>query len=334
MVSKELIFLLSSLSPKELSRFEDFLRSPYLNTNRKLIELFLILKTYYPLFNKSKLTKENIFQELYPQKKYYDATLRNLFSDLNEAGESFLVLEAFSNDSFQKEDILLRVLKERNLTNHFVKKINRSYKKVNESDLSSSYFEKRYKLENSRLNFNIIYDKNNNKETILQRLQHISSSTKYLTLNFLMEVIDRYIKTHVYAEKYNINLLPHFISNLFKFIDVDSISSSIQEEEYRDILTLYSCLYKMNNQGDTNNIYLDYKNTYQKCSFKLSKDERAFHNSNLINYCVSKYNELDHSYDYANDLMIFYKRRKPIFAVKPFQSNLSYRLKTWSKCMG
>lgn len=307
MVSKELILLLTSFKPNELKRFEDFLKSPYLNTNRKLIDLFLILKSHYPLFNNPKLTKESIFHELYPSKKYFDPTLRNLFSDLNEAGESFLVLEAFSNDAFEKENILMHVLRERNLVNHFVKIIQRSYERIDNCGLSSPYFEKRYKLENNRLNFNIIYDKSNSKDIIQKRIQHISSSTKFLTLNFLMEIVDRHVKTQVYTEKYNISTQPGFISDLFKCIDFDSIPSCFEEEEYKEILTLYSCLNQLNHQSEDNDVYLNYKKTYQKCFHKLSKDERSFHNSHLINFCVSKHNDLDHSYDYAKDLIVLYK---------------------------
>ena len=307
MVSKELIFLLTSFSPKELKRFEDFLDSHYLNTNRKLLDLFRILKPHYPLFNNPKLTKENLFNELYPSKKYADPTIRNLLSDLNEAGESFLAFETFANDSFQKKDVLLHVLRERNMVSHFSKGIRELSERLESDGLCSSYFEKRFKLEDNKINFDITYGRNNNKDSIENRIHNISSSTKFLTLNFLMEIIERHIKTHFYKEKYNISEFPAFLSKIFECINIDSILATLEDDEYKGILMLYSCLYKMHNEPDNKKIYFDYKGTYQNCFRKLNKDERAFHNLYLINYCVLRVNDLDHTYNYANDLFKFYK---------------------------
>jgi hypothetical protein len=82
------IDIISTFSTKELKMFEDFLNSPFLNKNRKVIQLFGILKELHPKYD---ISDANLFGRIFGNASYRKSYLRNLFSDLNILVEEFLL---------------------------------------------------------------------------------------------------------------------------------------------------------------------------------------------------------------------------------------------------
>jgi hypothetical protein len=70
MYDSKTILLVKELSRVELTRFRDFIRSPYFNKHQKVIELFEIIYEAHPNLSSPKLKKENVFKKLYPGKKF------------------------------------------------------------------------------------------------------------------------------------------------------------------------------------------------------------------------------------------------------------------------
>ena len=307
MLSKELISLLKTFSPKEFKQFEQFLNSSYSNKNKKLVDLLLLLKASYPSFVDKHLTKEFLFKNIYPGKAYHDPTLRNLFSDLNDAAETFLSSEASKIDSFHGGETLLGILHERNLPAHFRKEMKHLDNQLAGEGLSCAYLEKKYTLENHKLNFRITYDNNIDRKAILKRIDHVNSSAKYLTSNFIIEIINRLIKINIYKEKYNADGSPAFLTELAKCIDFDLLLTIFDDTECSELLRMYSALNKMLQNKDDLNFYFRYKELYEKNTVILSRNERAFHNSYLINYCVSNLYTMEAGYDFRIDLFKLYK---------------------------
>jgi hypothetical protein len=307
MVSKELISLLSALSPKEVIRFENFLRSPYSNKNEKLIELFVELKQFYPLFSNPVLSNHFIHSQIYPNHNFHDSTIRNLCSELKQAVERFLVVESLNTNAFYASDILLKEFRERNLGRLFWKKLQSSRDELENEGLSSSYFEKKYSLENHVANFKIMYDGNSNKSVILERINNLSESAKFLFINFALESQVRFLKAKMYENKFNITSQDDFLSALMDQFGIVSIANSIDTENYKDHLTLYARLLNMFLKPNNINNYSVYKSLYEKLCPKLSKAECGFHNSQLINFCNMKLNIMDESHDFKGDLHFLYK---------------------------
>ena len=80
MIKSSVISILNTFSQEEIKQFEDFLNSPFHNKNAKVIQFFNVLKEYHPGFDDEKLTKENLFKELFGNVKYKESYIRNLFS--------------------------------------------------------------------------------------------------------------------------------------------------------------------------------------------------------------------------------------------------------------
>ena len=83
MIKNNAILILKTFSDKEVSLFEDFLSSPFHNKNTKVTQFFNILRKFHPAYTDEKLSKENLFKELFGNVKYKESYVRNLFSDLN-----------------------------------------------------------------------------------------------------------------------------------------------------------------------------------------------------------------------------------------------------------
>ncbi|MEN0005359.1 MAG: hypothetical protein AAF798_14500 [Bacteroidota bacterium] len=88
------------LQSKELKSFNQFLRSPYFNTNPTLVTLFQLLQPHYPNFHTSQLQelKQQLFPDASPTK------INQAFSDLGKLVYRFLEVHAlFSNPLLQHQ---------------------------------------------------------------------------------------------------------------------------------------------------------------------------------------------------------------------------------------
>ncbi|MEO8666607.1 MAG: hypothetical protein ABI462_14030, partial [Ignavibacteria bacterium] len=90
MIKNNAIIILKTFSGEEVKLFEDFLNSPFHNKNTKVIQLFNLLKKFHPGYNDGKLSKENLFRELFGNVRFRGSYIGNLFSDLNILAEKFL----------------------------------------------------------------------------------------------------------------------------------------------------------------------------------------------------------------------------------------------------
>lgn len=119
MQNSKLIQLLRTLSEKELIALEDFLGSPYFNKDQTVINLFLQLKNYYPVFLDSRLDKAVLFQVLFPGKTYNDKQFRYLLSNLNQLIERFLSIQSIEKHPFSTKLALLKTLSEKGPTKSY-----------------------------------------------------------------------------------------------------------------------------------------------------------------------------------------------------------------------
>jgi hypothetical protein len=130
MIKSKFIDVIRTFSPGELKQFRDFLRSPFHNTNKKVIKLFEIVRKYSPDYNSHQLEKENLFKILYPGKKYNDLVMRILISDSMRLSEEFLAYSRFSSEPMEEKVLLLKEYSGRNLNSLFDTTLKRSELKL------------------------------------------------------------------------------------------------------------------------------------------------------------------------------------------------------------
>ncbi len=107
---------LQNLDKKEFSEFNKWLRPGWTNSNKKLFELFNTLKGFYPSFTSKRLDKFYLYETVYPNKKFHEKELLNLFSKLSTSIEEFLVHRHIRNNPDLRSDILIKVKQNRQTT--------------------------------------------------------------------------------------------------------------------------------------------------------------------------------------------------------------------------
>jgi hypothetical protein len=95
MQQSKLLDILRRLNARQLSRFGDFLLSPYFNKNQDNVLFFNYLQKYAPAFNHANLQKELVLKKLKIPKIVEEKSLSYLMSQLTKLLEEFLAIEHF-----------------------------------------------------------------------------------------------------------------------------------------------------------------------------------------------------------------------------------------------
>lgn len=95
MHGSKLLEILRKLDGRQLSRFGEFLRSPYFNKNQDNVLFFNYLQKYAPALDHSNLRKEVVLKKLKPEKTLDEKSLAYLMSQLTKLLEEFLAIEHF-----------------------------------------------------------------------------------------------------------------------------------------------------------------------------------------------------------------------------------------------
>ena len=101
MHSTKLLILLRTLEKEELKRFNNFIQSPYFNTNDTLQTFWHYLKKYGPSFNAKKLKVKNILDADLSIKT--EKALEQQKWKLVKLVEDFLAIEQFRKDKLAKQ---------------------------------------------------------------------------------------------------------------------------------------------------------------------------------------------------------------------------------------
>lgn len=124
------ILILETFSKEEMKLFGEFLHSPFHNKNKKVIKLYSVLKRHYPFNEPKKISKPELFREMFKDKNYSESYIRNLLSDLNILAEIFLKVIHFDKD-FESEKKLIGEFSRRNINKLLIKKLNDFENSVN-----------------------------------------------------------------------------------------------------------------------------------------------------------------------------------------------------------
>ena len=115
MLKTSVLKIIQSFSPKEIAEFSDFLKSPYHNKKSGVVNLYNEIKKYYPDFTSDNLGNEQLWNKLYPGKKYGYGVMKNLIFDITKLAEQFITLQEYKINEIQEFANLYRALGSRNL---------------------------------------------------------------------------------------------------------------------------------------------------------------------------------------------------------------------------
>ncbi|MEL7534573.1 MAG: hypothetical protein AAFN10_24920 [Bacteroidota bacterium] len=117
--------MLRSLKKTERNRFLRFLRSPYHNTDEKLLELTELL-----FQEETELSRENLDAQLFPGEAFEYTRISNLLSYITGHLEDFWVWERLQTQSVERKKYLLQTIKKRELYDLFQKESDRLLRRL------------------------------------------------------------------------------------------------------------------------------------------------------------------------------------------------------------
>lgn len=119
MTDSKLTELLRALTPRQRSRLDVFLQSPFFNKNNDCILLFNYLQKYAPDFSHENLSRQTVIEKLPIEKPLDEKSLAQLSSRLLGLAEKFLAVETFLADDLQQQVTLARQYHTLHLPRHY-----------------------------------------------------------------------------------------------------------------------------------------------------------------------------------------------------------------------
>ena len=112
-----MLLILNRFTKKELFNFEYFIKSPFFNTNDKIIKLFYYLKKGYPYLDIGYISRANISLHVYSEIIVNDIKVRKLISQFYKLIKEFLLYDTLRKNVAANEIISIKNLEGTELEN-------------------------------------------------------------------------------------------------------------------------------------------------------------------------------------------------------------------------
>lgn len=147
MKNSKLIVLLSSFELSEWKRFGEFLSTPFFNKRKDLINYFQYLDKFAPRFETDSISRETIFNAVYPKQSFNKQALAYLNSYMLKQAERFLIQIRLEKKEYWSNYFLLEELMERKLDKHYRRYLKEIQALVaGKQSINSDYYLYRYQL--------------------------------------------------------------------------------------------------------------------------------------------------------------------------------------------
>jgi hypothetical protein len=295
-----LVGMLRSFSKDEQKKFSKFLESPYFTFRKSLKRLYSELVRFHPLYTHITLSKEYLYNKIYPGKTYRDSSIRDLLSDLLTSAKQFLVYESLKlNKNFPI--YLLQELRKKNLVQQLAKQIGFTYEEIENIDtIDSEFFLLKYRLEAEQHNFSQMNNKLTSQKNAVKFVEEIKTSNIYLMFFFILEIVSNYTNLIINTERFGAAFIDDNIQSIIKQFSIDKLYEQFKgKNKYDFVIEIYKQLLGAYAKLGNWKTYNNYKKVVKKYSHRLSHDEASFHYSRLISCAVlgAKYGRLKNNFD-------------------------------------
>jgi hypothetical protein len=224
MINSKLIRVLKTFSKTEFKDFEKFVSSPYFANERIYLSLLTELKKYYPDFNSTKLSRENIYSILYPGKEFKDTVIFTITSGLYKLALEFLSEIEFSGNLTLKELMINQQFHKRGLNENFKVSFEMFYNKLYRNPYDSTKIKTLFDAGELALQHYSLLGKYDNLNEAFEKHTH----------NFIMLIIEKLSKlihdVFVNQWSYNVNIdkitTVRFVK-LFNFKKIPVITNNV-----------------------------------------------------------------------------------------------------------
>jgi len=272
MQTTKLIKNLKLLNKTALNDFGKFINSPYFIERSQIPVLFSKLQSYSPGYM---VSKENLFIEAFPGRKYSDPLMRKYISELNKKFEKYLAISAFQKDEYE---FSLSLAKEKYRLNNYeeVEKITGSAirKLHNETISDEDHFFYLYKFES-------LHDVSAGSVPSFSRgesgEQAISTFTDYSAI-MILKYYSKLLNNRKYIRmKASVKILDDMIRVFYENGKIES-----------PLATIYYYIIQSLLESNNTEFYFKLKSLIYRSEQRINKDELRGFYIFLHNYCYEK----------------------------------------------
>jgi hypothetical protein len=288
MINSTTIDLIKTFSKEEFIEFESFVKSEYFNTHNPVIQCFEYLKEHYPNFDKNEFNKENLYEKIYPGKKYNDTNVRVNLSSLLKLAESYLAIKNFQSNDFENELILGKEGYKRSLPKFEERHLRNCGEILEERAFQDeNFFYDKFCLENTKT-------QQRKSEDQYQYIDSVESANEHLTYFYFSKILRNYVLILNEQSAVEVEYDMNTIKMVMEFAKMYDFS------KYPAIM-LYMHLLKMFLDNDFSSYTLA-KELFFDCGKDMEENERFNTYIYLTNYVFKKYVDTK-SLDYIKDCL-------------------------------
>ena len=285
MLKGKLVELLKSFSNRERKRFGEYLDSPFFHAGDKHRKLFATLDELMFYLGNQEVSKEQVWERLFPGSPFDDIEFRTCCSQLLKKAEDFLVQVALSNDDVEHKHLLASELDRRRLDKHLNYTLITARKTVDKSPLrnASHYFD-RFRIEVAQHQLNARSAFRSQKLAPQQALEALDTYYFANKLRYSCEILNLRKILQIDPE---IAMLPELEQYLLSL-----------EESDRDmgaVIRIYRNILSMLQEGDEE-AYKSLRRLIEIHGSEFATSELYELYIHAINFCIRRYNRGDTAY--------------------------------------
>ncbi|HMQ70448.1 MAG TPA: hypothetical protein PKC58_15840 [Ignavibacteria bacterium] len=279
----KLIPILKSFSKAEIKEFDKFLNSPFFGCKKFVLNFYRVLIKYYPEFHEDKIQKPEIFSILYGDKKYNDALVRRIISDLIRFSEDYLTYKNFKKNNTSKNSSILSELRTRHLDDQFRIRSESILKRIN----SSESIEPNLLLETYLVNLEIKEFRTFIRDSKMH--ENYSHSVEVFIVYFLRLIYSYINHSATFSNEYKFN--NELITALVNNFDFKAFLKHLENNDSKYSKYLKMVFYTFNIVNDKSD-----RESYFKLKYLLENYQSYFTNSELKNIYI----QLSKFFSYQN----------------------------------
>lgn len=287
-INKKLVQILESFSAKELSEFRKFISSPFFTKGRNYIPF---LNESLKAISKKQFKPETIISK--KNNKLSDQTIRNRYWELYKLAEDFIIFKDLSENTVERNKILLRNLTGKKLYSSFNLRLKETLKLLDKEKFSIkkyqdvSYF--------SLLNLEYLQDNNNAGHYFRESFKISKNDFSYDLLNFFEIGIEIIVNL-----RHKFKLDADYIQDFLKELKINKVMNRFENSDSvnEKVTVMFYYLYKAFENQDEEKFYFRSRKIFKETYHKLSDSFKISTLHHMINYCINKRNEGVFSFNY------------------------------------
>lgn len=314
----KLIPILKSFTKSEIKEFDKFLNSPFFGCKKFVLNFYRVLIKYYPDFKEDKIDKKKMFSKLYGDKKYNDALVRRIISDLIRYSEEYLAYKNFRGNNYSKNSSILNELRIRHLDNQFSIRSENILKRID----STETIDPNLLLETYHVNMEIKEFRTSLRDSKMHEI-YIHSVEAFIV--YFLRVIYSYINhENTFSKEYVFN--NELIRALMNSFDLKTFLNHLEnnDSKYSDYLKMVFYTFNIVNDKNDRESYLKLNELMVSNREYFTKNEMMNINVQLTKFFFFQNQNYDNIY--LNELFEAYKffLMKEILPEPPSKFQLSF----------